>query len=178
MTVKCLVQSGKGRARAARAAVAAVGALLCLGMICAPLLAARSQRLSAVIYLAFAPVCHQMPERSFTHHGYPWAVCHRCAGIYLGLFLAALLPIGGAWVSVAGRRRRIRVALAVAPLLVDWALAFGGLWPGAAWSRFGTGALFGAMVATLLVPGLEELIDEVAHACCCLRRKELKGVVT
>lgn len=47
---------------------------------------------AGLLYAFFDPVCHQMPERSFWSFGHPWAVCHRCAGLYLG-FVTGLLTL-------------------------------------------------------------------------------------
>jgi hypothetical protein len=42
---------------------------------------------------AFAVFCHQLPERSLSLHGHDMVVCSRCAGIFAGLSLGALLPL-------------------------------------------------------------------------------------
>lgn len=49
------------------------------------------QKASIWIYYFFSGICHQIPERSFQYYGYPMAVCSRCAGIYYGFFLSAIV---------------------------------------------------------------------------------------
>ncbi len=56
----------------------------------APLLRGRGHPLSALIYAAFAPTCHQLPGRSFYLCGFPLPVCGRCLGIYAGFLLGVL----------------------------------------------------------------------------------------
>jgi len=62
-----------------------------LNLIFSPLLAAAIDcpALAQVGYLVFYPFCHQLDWRSFHVHGIQLAVCARCTGIYLGLFLGA-----------------------------------------------------------------------------------------
>ncbi len=43
------------------------------------------------LYFFYDPVCHQMPERSFTIAGLPMAVCVRCFWFYLGALSGAVL---------------------------------------------------------------------------------------
>ena len=40
----------------------------------------------------FKSFCHQIPERSLTFFGTPMVVCSRCAGIYAGIALGAVMP--------------------------------------------------------------------------------------
>ena len=42
---------------------------------------------------AFAILCHQLPDRSWSPLGHDMLVCSRCAGIFAGLSLGALLPL-------------------------------------------------------------------------------------
>jgi len=49
-------------------------------------------RFSFFIRLFFAPICHQMENRSFSLGDVTLAVCARCTGIYLG-FLAGVLTM-------------------------------------------------------------------------------------
>jgi uncharacterized membrane protein len=43
------------------------------------------------LYKCFSPVCHQKPHRSILLFGFPMAVCARCAAIYAGVSVGALL---------------------------------------------------------------------------------------
>jgi uncharacterized membrane protein len=40
----------------------------------------------------FGTLCHQMPERCMVFFGAPMVVCSRCAGVYAGMALGAVLP--------------------------------------------------------------------------------------
>ncbi|HRC84357.1 MAG TPA: DUF2085 domain-containing protein [Thermoanaerobaculia bacterium] len=104
-------------------------------------------------YLAFHPVCHQMPERSFSLLGEPFAVCHRCFGLYSG-FLFGLLafPSLGRWRAFLLEHPRWVVAPAL-PMLVDVAL---GSW-NRTWDRFGTGLLASFPIALLAWVAAEQL---------------------
>jgi uncharacterized membrane protein len=110
-----------------------------------------------VVYAGFAPVCHQMPERSFAAWGLPLAVCARCAGMYAGFALGAL---GYPLVRPLGSREtpaRAWLIAAAVPTAVDFALGFFGLWENTHLSRSLTGALLGAVAALYVVPGLVDL---------------------
>ena len=61
-------------------------------VVAAPVLLAAGRAEAAGIYAAFAPLCHQMAERSWTVLGYPLAVCTRCFGFYCGV-------LGAFWVA-------------------------------------------------------------------------------
>ncbi len=54
---------------------------------------ARSQGWSAagLFYAFFAPVCHQIPGRSYYCFAAPLGVCHRCFGLYLGFTVGLLV---------------------------------------------------------------------------------------
>lgn len=46
-----------------------------------------------VLYAAASRICHQRPERSFSTAGVQWPVCARCAGLYLGAPLGAVIVL-------------------------------------------------------------------------------------
>jgi uncharacterized membrane protein len=151
----------------------------CLAIVAAPALAARSHALAAaLLYLAFSPVCHQLPDRSFALYGYPWAVCHRCAGIYWGMFCASFIPFSALRFLCSLRIRRIWAVGASVPVILDLALPMLGLWRNSATSRFATGILFGSMLTSLLVPGLAQLWAEVARRLTPSHASVLQGGIT
>jgi uncharacterized membrane protein len=120
--------------------------------VLAPWLLARGQVLSAaLIYVGFSPVCHQNPGRSFVWEGFPWAVCHRCTGIYLGLFLVSLLPIR------VGQVPRLWILAPAAVMALEAALPLAGVWTGSPASRFLTGSGFGAALSLLLLAVVEQI---------------------
>jgi uncharacterized membrane protein len=127
--------------------------------VAAPLLTYSAHPLPAAgIYLFFSPLCHQMPTRSYQLCGQSLALCHRCFGIALGLFAAALLP--PAWCArlCEGRRRRLWALTAALLLAFDATLPYFGIWTNTPVSRFVAGALFGVMLASFALPGLLELM--------------------
>jgi uncharacterized membrane protein len=147
---------------AAHTVLAIVSGGLSLLIIAAPYLAARSHpAVATFVYLLFAPVCHQSTGRSFALDGYSWAVCHRCTGIYLGIFLASLLPPRLFAALQSSLPRRIWVVGATVPLVLDALLPIAGFWTNTPWSRFSSGLLFGTMLSTLLLPGIMELLNQV-----------------
>lgn len=123
--------------------------VVCVLTVAAPLLLARGEPGALPLYWGFSFFCHQLPGRSFTLAGLPLAACHRCVGIYLGLFAGAVAPAPRFPGSARARRRWLLAALL--PALVDAALARAGLWPGSPWSRTGSGIFLGYMISTLLV---------------------------
>jgi len=153
--------SHHGSSARARLALTALWGALCLLILAAPLAAAFSTApVSSFIRLLFSPVCHQLPERSFALLGHPWAVCHRCAGIYLGLLAASLFSPVTRMASLGPAPRRALVAAATLPLLADFLLTLADIWAGTPASRFTTGFLFGFLLSTLLVAGVAELLQE------------------
>ena len=104
-----------------------------------------SPRAKAALDAAMAPICHQSPSRTLVIAGQAMSVCSRCAGLYAGVTLAALL----AW----PRARVWRSALAAAAglMLVDIVtqdLALHPVWHA---TRLATGAAVGYCAATWLV---------------------------
>jgi uncharacterized membrane protein len=75
---------------------------------------------------AYAPLCHQMPERSLWIGDHPQAVCARCAGLYLGGALGLWLAAGGfAWTWL--RPRPGWLLAAALPTLIDFTFGWVGL---------------------------------------------------
>ena len=128
------------------------GGLLALPLLAPVASASESPMLGALLRAAFAGVCHQIPERSFTLLGEPVAVCHRCLGLYagglVGLLLLPWLPRLRRWLVERPRR----LGWFVLPLLVDVALPFD-----AWWSRFGSGLLASFPVAAIVWVAWEEI---------------------
>ncbi len=159
----------------ARRLAGALCILLFLAAPAAPYFAAHGQPWAAVLlYAAFAPFCHQLPGRSFAWLGHPWAVCHRCAGIYAGLAAGVLLPRALLGRLLAVRARRAWALGAAVPLLFDSLLPAAGLWHNTAASRCASGALAGIMLGSVLVAGLAQLPAEMRRAGM-LRRRSFRG---
>lgn len=135
--------------------------LLCLLILSPPFLVTHSYSASAaLIYLLFSPICHQLPERSFHFCGYPLAVCHRCAGIYFGLFLGMLLPIRKSMQFRFPLSRRLFVLCICMPMLLDVSLSSLGIWASTPLIRFATGLIFGSLGVFLLALAFSEFTVE------------------
>ena len=118
-----------GVKRRGRRAVAWAGVLALVfvaGTFLAPVLVGGGSVWGAMLHLLYAPLCHQMPERSLSIGAGTQAVCARCAGLYLG-------GVAGLWIgALLLQRSRLRprplwLAVAIAPTLIDFALSWLGL---------------------------------------------------
>lgn len=160
----------KRRLIAACATAAAATALLSLA-IAAPLLESTEHPVSPMVArLLLAPICHQIPGRSFSIGGSPLGVCARCIGLYGGfaagsLFLAGLALVRRRGAPASPPARPVLIAAAL-PTALEWALEMSrlapGLSPGAGTARALTGAGLSFVVAFYFVPALEEMGREFA----------------
>lgn len=91
----------------------------------------------------FASFCHQRPERTLTLLGTPMVVCSRCAGLYGGVALGALIALPARLVPRGKQLVVGAVALAVADVLTQDL----GLHPPWHPSRLVTGLLMGLSAA-------------------------------
>ena len=147
---------------ASPAASAVTGVLIglcCLAVglvVAAPLVAASGGRAAALLYEIFAPVCHQLAERSFHLAGHPLAVCHRCFGFYagftLGLIVLPLLRPVRNWLLDKPRR----ILLFLAPTAIDWLLPIN-----TPASRFVTALLAAAPIAILVWAAVGQIVQQV-----------------
>ncbi len=114
-----------------------------------------SPSIRALLMGAFAPVCHQLPDRSFWIEGVQLAVCQRCYGIYAGLFLGALLlPALGARARSIYRWAPLMLGVALLPPALDWGLQLVQLWQNTPFTRTLTGLWFGLGAGLLLAATL------------------------
>ena len=127
-------------------------------ILVAPLAAvAGHPRLAGVIYGAFAPLCHQLPERSYFIDGHKLAVCSRCTGIYAGFaFTLLLYPLVRSLRNTATPPRSVLI-LAALPLAIDFSLTFFGFWENTHTSRLLSGALLGSVAVFYVMPGIIDL---------------------
>jgi uncharacterized membrane protein len=133
------------------------------GFVLVPLMQSAGTPGALWIRAAYAPLCHQMSERSIELQGTPLAVCARCTGLYLGgalgLFLAAWLVVGR-----ARRPRPSLLAWAVAPTLIDALLPWVGL-PGLPnLDRLIVSIPAGTVAGVFLALGVAELFARQAPA--------------
>jgi uncharacterized membrane protein len=137
----------------------ASGSLLVVAVIVgAPLtLATGHSDFAATIYQTFSHLCHQLPERSFFIAGHPFAVCARCTGIYAGFAAAVTLyPLARSLRCIETPARKW-LFIAAAPLAIDFAIEFSGIWHNTHYSRLVTGAILGAVAVFYIMPGLLDL---------------------
>jgi uncharacterized membrane protein len=141
----------------AKALLAFMWGFICLLIIAAPLLLARSCTCAAsILYFSFSRFCHQIPDRSFFLLGHPLAVCHRCFGLYLGFFFGSFIHIPFLYRSLLARR--LWVAAACLPTLLDVLLARLCFWHSTGASRLIMGLVLGCMLSPLLVQGMAEFL--------------------
>ena len=132
---------------------------VCAAFVSAPLLEACGHFFAGGMFRAiFSLICHQDPARSFALFGHPWAICHRCSGIYFGLFLFSAFPLGWSAVMDVPGHRRAWVVATTTPLLLDALLPLAGLWGNTPASRLVTGMIFGFMLSSLLTTALAEFM--------------------
>jgi uncharacterized membrane protein len=112
---------------------------------------------ASFIYRAYGLLCHQIPERSFHLESKALAVCARCTGIYAGFAVSVLFYPVVRPLKRAESPRRIWLVAASLPIAVDFALGFFDIWQNTHFSRFATGAIFGAACALYVLPGFLEL---------------------
>jgi len=139
--------------------IAAMGCLAVMSLILgAPLALKAGHPLWAfTIYRSFSYVCHQIPERSFFIGGHPFAVCSRCTGLYAGFAAATFAyPLLRSLRNTEAPPRKW-LFLAAAPLAIDFAVGYLGIWENTRTSRFATGALLGAVAVFYVIPGLMDL---------------------
>jgi uncharacterized membrane protein len=103
----------------------------------------------------FAPVCHQLPERSLWIEGVQLAVCHRCYGIYVGLFFGVtLFPFLPPRLRTAIPPSHRLLLVALLPATLDWSLEAIHLWSGMPLSRLLTGLWLGSLAGLLMAATL------------------------
>jgi uncharacterized membrane protein len=90
----------------------------------------------------FIPMCHRLPARTLLIAGVAMPLCSRCAGIFAGVAIGAIL-VRPRWPL---RRWAIPFAIACALMLLDVATQDAGLHPVWHLTRLATGALFGYAV--------------------------------
>jgi len=125
-------------------------------IVAAPYLRSRGLGQAGWFYACFAPLCHQIPDRSFFLWGFPLAVCARCFGIYTG-FAAGVIAYPFHRGFDAARIPRLKMFLLVsAPIVLDTGGNFLHLWETGHLLRFLMGFLWGALLPFYFLTGLAE----------------------
>lgn len=103
-----------------------------------------------VFDLLFVVLCHRLPERTIDLGGVAMPLCSRCAGIFTGLGLGALI----AWPRPTLRTTRYAVVIAGLIMLLDVVAQDLGWHPMWHATRLGTGALLGYVLSCALVAAI------------------------
>ncbi len=133
-------------------------------IVAAPISASQGyDTFASAIYKTFSYFCHQIPERSFHIAGQQFAVCSRCTGLYAGFALATLTYPLFRSLRRTDTPRIIWLFASALPLAIDFSLTYFGLWQNNHFTRFTTGALFGAVAAIFILPGAIELTSDLVR---------------
>ena len=104
------------------------------------------------IYAGFHRICHQLNARSLHIFGLPLAACSRCSAIYFAFLAGTLLYPFLRPLKIPHSPSRTTFAIALAPILVDVALAFAGIHESGTISRLLTGSIFGFVLPFVVLP--------------------------
>lgn len=99
---------------------------------------------------AFHAFCHQLPERTLALGGIPMLVCSRCAGIYGGMALGAMLPA----FRFMARRGRLVLLISLGGMLLDVLIQDAGFHPPDHALRLATGLAAGWSASAFLFASL------------------------
>lgn len=115
------------------------------------------RRVSVLSTLFFAPVCHQIPERSFHIMGCPIAVCARCSGIYIGFLLGTIVyPFVRNLETVMLPPRWI-LGIGIIPMILEMCLSRLGVIGTHRYLLGLSGLVLGGVIAFIVIPSVFEL---------------------
>jgi uncharacterized membrane protein len=113
-------------------------------------------RAGELLDLLFVPMCHRIPARTLYYAGVPMPLCSRCAGIFAGLALGALIMRP----RIDLARWRILVAIATALMLLDVVTQDLGVHPIWHLTRVASGLLFGYAIGAACLLAMRRAADE------------------
>ena len=105
----------------------------------------------ALVDYVFVLVCHRLPDRTLDIAGVAMPVCSRCAGIFAGLALGAVIH----WPTLSLKQARIGLLLAGLLMLADVIAQDFGLHPLWHSSRLLTGGLIGYIATAALMAAID-----------------------
>jgi uncharacterized membrane protein len=135
-----------------------LAALFCIGFVIVPIIEGRLPLYGSFLRFFYRPTCHQIADRCLDLGAGPLAVCARCAGLYAGGLVGLLASL------VTGVRLRpnlVWIGVAIAPSVVDFALAQLGLPHLSNWPRFGLATAPGLLFGLLLADAVAELSSHI-----------------
>lgn len=115
-------------------------------------------RAGELLDLFFLPMCHRIPARTLYFADVPMPLCSRCAGIFAGLALGALIMRP----RVELARWRVLVAAASALMVLDVVTQDLGVHPIWHATRIASGLLFGYAIAAACLVAMRRSADEGA----------------
>ena len=134
--------------------------LIVLGVVIWILPIARARlplgRAGELLDLLFFPMCHRIPARTLYFADVPMPLCSRCAGIFAGLALGALLLRPRLHLA----RWRVLVAVASALMLLDVVTQDLGMHPLWHVTRVATGLLFGYAIGAAALTAMRSAASE------------------
>lgn len=131
-------------------------------IVSAPIFEATGTKsISQPAYRFFSYICHQINSRSFHYHEFPFAVCARCFGVYLGFFLGLIVYPIFRNIENTEPFPRFWLFLAMIPPGIDFSLGFFGIWENTHVSRLITGAILGFACAIFIVPALADIVKHL-----------------
>lgn len=113
-------------------------------------------RVGELIDLLFVPMCHRIPARTLYYAGVPMPLCSRCAGIFAGLALGALIMRP----RIDLARWRVVVVITTALMLLDVVTQDLGVHPIWHVTRVATGLLFGYAIGAACLLAMRRAGDE------------------
>ena len=112
-------------------------------------------------------LCHQLEERSFSIDGFQMPLCARCLGLHLAFLVSAMLILVRRDPRLSGlpsARSMVAVGALMIPAMADVVLSYLGIIDSDNTRRVVTGALFGAVLAFVLVPFIRSLLAETTRS--------------
>jgi uncharacterized membrane protein len=150
---------GKRLAALTYAAVLILVVVWIAGIIWVPLLSVNGEHptVLSILHYTYGRVCHQIDARSFHLDGHPFAVCARCFGIYFGYLVGLIVyPFKTSLARIELPDRSWLIA-SLAPVGVDVASGYLGIYESTLVTRSLTGFIAGAAGTFYTLPGLVSL---------------------
>jgi uncharacterized membrane protein len=136
----------------------------CGGILLAPVCTAAGgdgATVGQALYQFYQPICHQIPERSFSVAAHPLGVCVRCSSIYFAFLAGTLLfPFFRPFVNPDVPARWILLVAAV-PMLIDATWIGPWLYQVTSLTRTISGAFFGLVLPFVLLPAALQAVREL-----------------
>ncbi len=114
---------------------------------------------AGLIRLFFAPICHQIPERSFQLSGHSLAVCARCTGLYAGMVVGLLFY---PFIKTVGSKNIPSpkgLLFSAIPTVVEWIFSHMNVVESSNWIRSLSSAILGTAVVFWVLPTAFQLVD-------------------